>query len=315
MTAFAAGLPGGRVLVTGAGGFIGGHLIRRLQAAGVEVHAWVRRRPPDAPAGVRWWIGDLTRLATVRDGLREARPDVIFHLAGHVAGSRDVSLVEPTLYGNLVATVNLCIASVDAGCRRIVLSGSLEEPSTGDAVPASPYAASKGAASAYARMFHALYGLPAVIARLFMVYGPAQRDMRKLVPYVIRSLLDGEPPRVSSGRRLVDWVYVEDAAEGLMAAAAASGVEGLTLDIGSGVLTTVRQVVEDLARLVGAPVAPLFGAVPDRPMEQVRVADTARTEALTGWRPSTPLADGLRKTVEWYRQELKGGRPGAPVTT
>jgi nucleoside-diphosphate-sugar epimerase len=90
----------------------------------------------------------------------------------------------------------------------------------------SPYAAAKFAASAYGRMFHALYHTPVTILRLFMVYGPGQQDLRKLVPYVTLALLKGEMPRVSSGVREVDRIYVDDVAAGYLAAATATGVEG-----------------------------------------------------------------------------------------
>jgi len=93
-------------------------------------------------------------------------------------------------------------------------------------------------------MFFALYQLPVVILRVFMVYGPGQGDLQKLVPYVITSLLKGETPRFTSGTREVDWIYVEDVVAAFLEAARAPGVEGATLDVGTGKLVTVRQVVE-----------------------------------------------------------------------
>ena len=151
----------------------------------------------------------------VADLFAEIRPRVVLHLASHVAGSRDLSLVRPTLRDNLLSSVHLLEQAALHGCDRFVLVGSLEE-ATDDSAPSSPYAAAKAAATSYGRMFHALYDLPVVIARVFMVYGPGPQDERKLVPYVVRSLLDGETPSFSSGVRPVDWVFVEDVAEGLV---------------------------------------------------------------------------------------------------
>jgi nucleoside-diphosphate-sugar epimerase len=145
-----------------------------------------------------------------------------------------------------------------------------------------------------------LYAAPVVTARLFMVYGPGQRDERKLVPYVVRSLLAGESPRVSSGVRPVDWVYVADVVEALLCCATAPGLEGRTIDVGTGRLTTVRDVALRLSRLIGGG-EPIFGVVEDRPFEQVRAADPAALTALLG-RPPTALDAGLRDTVAWYRQ-------------
>jgi UDP-glucose 4-epimerase len=296
-----------KILVTGASGFIGSHLCRRLCKGGAEVHAISRTRSHDTEHGVRWWQGDLAEIATVQDLLARVKPHVIFHLASHVVGARDLHAVMPTFRCNLMSTVNLLIVAGQVGCRRIVVAGSLEEPEQGDleAVPCSPYAAAKWAASAYALMFHALYQLPVVILRIFMVYGPAQRDLRKLVPYVILSLLRGEAPKLTSGQRPVDWIYVEDVVEGLLAAAQAPDVEGSTIDIGSGELVPIRAVVERLIQIIDPDVEALFGAVPDRPFEQVRLADTARSNAMMGWKPTTPLEEGLKRTVDWYKQRLR----------
>ena len=227
--------------------------------------------------------------------MRTVEPDLIFHLASHVAGSRSLELVMPTFSGNLVTTVNLLAAATEIGCRRIVLTGSLEEPSPEAdwLVPSSPYAAAKYAASTYARMFHNLYQTPVVILRLFMVYGPAQQDLKKLIPYVILSLLEGRAPQMSSGVRKVDWVYVDDVVNAYLAAATANAAEGHTFDIGSGTLIRVRDVVERLAEAVNPKVMPLFGAIPDRLYEQERVADVGRASAVLGWQPTTNLDEGL----------------------
>ena len=298
-------LSGQRALVTGASGFIGSALVRRLLQEGTDVYAVSRNPPPAEPGRVHWCQGNLEDLTTARRVFDEAKPGLVFHLASHVAGARELALVLPTFASNLASTVNLLTVAAERGCDRLVLTGSLEEPTEPEAAPSSPYAAAKHAASGYARMFHALFATPVVMLRLFMVYGPGQADVRKLVPSVILSLLRGEPPRVSSGGREIDWIFVEDVVGALMAAAGAPGAVGKTLDVGSGHLVSVRSVVERLGQLVDPGVQALFGAVPDRPLEQVRVADTALTTTLTGWRPTTALDEGLRRTIEWYAERFQ----------
>lgn len=304
-----APLAGRRALVTGASGFIGSALCRHLSQAGMEVHGVSRTEHHATDSCARWHTNRLDDIEAVRALFKAARPDYVFHLASHVAGSRAIELVLPTFSANLTSTVNLLTAATEQGCERILLTGSLEEPEPGPdhAVPSSPYAAAKFAASAYGRMFHALYNTPVAILRLFMVYGPGQQDLRKLVPYVTLALLKGQTPELSSGTRKVDWIYVDDIAAGYLAAATAKGVEGATVDLGSGRLDTVRTVVEELVGLINPHIQPLFGSVPERALEQIRMADTESSFRLLGWRTQVSLHDGLARTAEWYREKLQLG--------
>lgn len=299
-----ATIKGQRVLVTGATGFIGTALCRALVAEGADVHATSRFAHERADR-LHWWQVDLSQAETIAEVVRQSKPSVIFHLASHVSGDRALGAVTQTLRNNLISTVNVLAAAYESGTARVVLAGSMEEcdPSEPDAVPVSPYAAAKTAASTYARLFYGLYGLPVVNLRLYMVYGPGQRDTTKLVPYVTTSLLHGEQPRLSSGEREVDWVFVDDVVAAFLAAVHAPVADGRPVDIGSGELTSVRSLVERLTALVGGPGEPLFGALDDRPMEHRRFADVERTLQSMGWKPRTPLDTGLRRTVQWYRTQ------------
>jgi UDP-glucose 4-epimerase len=292
-----------RVLVTGASGFIGKHLCRRLVREGHEVHGVSRN--PRQEGDVRWRQADLADATATRELLEQVRPDTVFHLASYVSGSRDLDAVLPTMQHNLVAAVNVLVAAAGSGCGLVALTGSMEEPESpsGEPTPASPYAAAKYASGAYGRMIHALHDLAVVNLRVFMVYGPGQDDRTKLVPYVVTSLLRGERPRLSSGVRPVDWVYVDDVVDAFLAAARTPDLAGATLDVGSGELVTIRSIVEQIVETVGTAVEPDFGALPDRPLEQVRTADVERTRSMIGWEPRTTLAAGLRTTVEWYLRE------------
>lgn len=296
-------MAGRTALVTGATGFIGSHLCNRLVQMGCEVHG-VSRKAENRQAGVRYWLGDIVDFETVRNIVGTVKPEYVFHLAAEVTGERSLQVVLPTLRSNLTGTVNLLTAAAESQCRRIVHAGSLEEPDEAQMVPCSPYAAAKAASSGYAQMFHSLYRLPVVTARLFMVYGPGQRDSNKLIPYVTLCLLRGESPQLSSGGRPVDWIYVGDVVDGLLATAMSPKIEGTTVELGSGTLVTVRAMVEMLAAFVDSPAKPIFGARPDRPMERIRHAQLTATEAAISWRPEVSLREGLQKTVEWYREQL-----------
>jgi UDP-glucose 4-epimerase len=291
-----------RVVVTGGSGFIGGHLVRALVDAGDDVYAVSRRRRNGD--GASWLVADLSDGASTGSVFEQVKPEVVFHLAGFVSGSRDLSAVAPSLRDNVVASVNVLVESARCGAR-VVLAGSMEEPEAGagDASPASPYAAAKASVAAHAAMLHRLHALSVVTMRLFMVYGPGQHDRSKLVPYVVSSLLDRVPPQLSSGTRPVDWIYVDDVVRALVDVASRDDVAGDTLDIGSGVLTTVRALVERIASMIETGVRPAFGALPDRPNEVIRVADCESTRRAIDWKPAVALDEGLRRTIEWYRTD------------
>lgn len=300
---------GKRFLVTGASGFIGRAVCEKLLELGGHVHGISRSPVDNQHERYTHWRADLAQAAEVDRVVEQSAPNYLVHLASRVTGSRDLDCVRDTFAANLTSTVNLLVASQQGGIRKCVLAGSLEEP-PGEAfnpVPASPYAASKWASSGYARMFHALYGTKVAVARIFMVYGPGQRDVRKLVPYVCLSSAKAQNPKLMSGARPVDWIYVDDVVDGLLAMLQSGPEDGDYVELGTGQLTTTGEVAKRLCELSGNRVAPELGALADRAMEQVRRADLARTRQQIDWRPQASLADGLRMTYEWYNNAQNRG--------
>ncbi len=287
---------GRRVLVTGATGFIGHAAALRLSSLGASVTR-IARRPREGVLAA-----DLADPETCRRVLSDSPCDVILHTVGHPFAARTLERVLPTFRDNLAATVHLLTAAAEQRTSRVVLCGSLEEPESGELRESlsSPYALSKSAASAYARLFHSLFALPVVTARLFMVYGPGQHDFTKLIPGSILKLLNGQPPEIASPQRPVDWIYVDDVVEGLLACAAAPGIEGRTIDIGTGVLTSVGEIAHTLHTLIPGSPTPRLGNAP-RPNEQVRSARLDQTRSLLAWSPRVPLREGLERTIRWAR--------------
>lgn len=245
------------ILVTGASGFIGSHLLERLKQAGSVVYALSRNFTPSKNDGIHWVKGDVSNLEELRNVFSNANPNIVFHLASQVTGNRDVSQIDPTLRSNLVSTVNLLTLVTQFKCERFVTIGSMEEPDVNsNDVPNSPYSAAKWAGTGYARMFFNLYNTPVVNATLYMVYGPDQKDMTKLIPYVTSSLLQGIAPKLSSGKRDVDWIYVSDVVDGLIEMAITPGVEGKIIDLGSGETCSIRSLIEKLVDIIKPDVSP-----------------------------------------------------------
>ncbi len=294
-------LRGADVLVTGATGFIGRALCPALAARGARVHALSRSggKPPGAEAS---WSCDAANEESLRRLVAQIRPMLVYHLAGHVTGSRQASVVLSTFHSKLTSTVNLLVATGSLPGCRVVLAGSLEEPDAAEPVPVSPYAAASAAAASYGALFHALFGQAVLHARLFMVYGPGDPNESRVIPYTIRRLLTGTSPELGLGTRPIDWIYIDDVVSGLIALGETASIQAGSFDLGSGVTHTVREVAQRIAEMIGSAAEIEFGAHAEPERERVRSADLAATRAQLGWSPRVALDEGLARTVAWMRE-------------
>ena len=295
---------GCRVLVTGANGFVGLHLCEALLGLNAEVHALSRSAErQEFPSGIHRHSVDLKNITAVRKSIRKIRPDVVYNLAGLVNTRQYLSLVIPTLKNNLVGSVNLFLTLAEESCRRLIVVGSSEEPGAGrlGGIASSPYAAAKEAETEYAKMFNSIFSMPVVVARPFMSYGPRQ-PVEKIIPYVITSLLQERSPKISSGRRVCDLIYIQDLVMGLILSGFQSDLTGKAIDLGAGVGMTIKEAVCTIAALIPSSAKPEFGAIPDRLYEAPQIANSEETFRLLGFRPLWSLKDGLEVTLEWYRE-------------
>lgn len=309
MTVVSSGWSGLRVLITGASGFIGSPLAQELRRRAADVHGVSRSKRHSRDGSVTWWQADLTNSDATRDVLARIRPDVVYHLSSLADGGLDVRLVLPTFQSDTVATVNVLAAAATARIRRLILAGSLEEPSAGEAA-SSPYAAAKAASRVYGTMFHALYGMPVVWARIFMTYGPGQPDW-KLIPYCTRAFLQGVSPRIASPDRQVDWIHVEDVVQGLVSVGQTPGIDGETFDLGSGQLVPIADVVRQIQSRVN-PAVPWECDRAVAPAKPVRCADVGATHARLAWRPRLALETGLERTITLLVAGTAAGSCAAP---
>ena len=310
-------LTGETVLVTGASGFIGRHLVQRLATLGVGrivCTSGASKREAEPP--IEWVTADLGERGAFDALLGSHRFTRVIHLATHASGAQSVAAFRAAVDSCVTATGDLLVAALEhCPDARIVMPGSLEasDPLCGPAEFGSPYAAAKATAHILAGAARRLHRLPVVTARIGFVYGPDDPNGKRLVPYTIDTLLDGGRARLSQGLRIEDWIYVDDAADGLIVAAFAEPPPDSTdtpdsadtLDIGSGHPTCARDIVQKLRALIGAGEL-AFGELPDRPGPPGFIADVETTTRLTGWQPRVPLDEGLRKTVDWHRRRRNG---------
>jgi nucleoside-diphosphate-sugar epimerase len=291
------------VALTGASGFIGARLARRLMQAGAAVSAWLPETASlaalgSAAASLERYDVDVRNGPMVRRAAAQSRPEVVFHLAA--AGVQDPFLpLEQALRVNVAGTVNVIQAARDA--RRIVHVGTsheLGERRPGGPDPISTYAASKAAAWAFARMLHRAQGAPVVGAQLFQVYGPGQ-SAGTVLGAALASASAGQEFAMTAGEQVRDWVYVDDVVDGLLAAAAARGVEGEYFELGTGVGHALAEVIQRLFELAGTLARPRPGALPYRPGEVMRlVADPRPARERLGWAAQVELDEGLKSLIQ-----------------
>jgi UDP-glucose 4-epimerase len=288
------------ILITGAAGFIGSHLCAALIAQGHDVHALSRSKPRISDPLLHWHKVDLTHARATQRAFHAIRADVVFDLCSNTQDERDLAMVGPTFRDELETTIHVLTALAETGCKRLILAGSLEEPEPGR-VALSPSGAAKAASRIYAGMFHHVYGLPVVMARVFMAYGPGQ-PARKAMAECIRAMLAHTPVHLHDPQRQFDWIYIDDVVEGLIRAASATGVEGKSVDLGSGTLTSVLDIAEQIKMITGSSSPIHADSFPTRRHEHAPVADVLTAHTLLQWSPRTSLLTGLESTIRHCRE-------------
>ena len=305
-----------KVLVTGATGFVGACLSRRLLETGHEVHAFVRRSAnlwrlaEIAPHIVQHDV-DLRDAHAVEQAVASIRPGKIFHLAtyGGFSFQKDVDAIYAA---NLLGTVNLVQACEKVGFDCFIHTGSSSEygiksvpmKETDLLEPLGDYAVSKAAATLYCRSAALLKGLPIVTLRIFSPYGPWD-DPQRLIPYVIASLLSGTVPALSNPAFVRDYIFIDDVIDAYLAVMAADIIAGEIYNVGSGRQTGIGEAVDRIVTVLDNGITPRWGAEPPRKTEPaVWVADTGKLQSHFNWKAATSLEGGLQQTVGWMREHL-----------
>lgn len=322
---------GTKVLVTGADGFIGSHLVEALVDCGADVtalcwynsfdtHGWIDELPEATRARVKVVRGDVRDAALVRRVVEVQ--EIVFHLAALIAIPYSYVAAQSYVETNVLGTLNVLEAARDSDVTRVVHTSTSEVYGTAVSLPIgeghplrgqSPYSASKIGADMMAEAFVRSYGLPVAILRPFNTFGPRQSE-RAVIPAIIRQSLDPtcHVLRMGDTSTRRDFTFVNDMAAAFLALGSAANIEfGRAYNAGSGKAISVAELLKLIVELAGC----------EKPVEQENIrirpcfsevrtllADSSRFTAATGWRPAVGLRDGLQQTVSWWRGRLASGR-------
>lgn len=316
-----------RVLVTGAGGFIGSHLTERLVKLGARTRALVHYNA----LGNRGWLeqsplqDEITIIAgdvCDRDSVREAMQgvEIVFHLAALIAIPYSYHAPASYLRTNIEGTLNVLQVSREMNVDRIIHTSTSEVYGTACYVPIdeahplqgqSPYSASKIGADKLAEAFFFSFGLPIVTVRPFNTFGPRQ-SARAVIPTIITQCLVGDRIHLGNLHPTRDLNYVSNTVDGFILAAATPQAIGQTINLGSGREISIAELVRMIARLADRPVAIESDAQRIRPAKsevERLCADNSLARTLLGWKPIISLEEGLSRTIKWFEENLPRYRP------
>ena len=310
------------VLVTGAGGFIGSHLVERLVSLKAKTRAlvhynslgsagWLDESP--ARGEVELIFGDVCD----RERLREAAQgvEIVFHLAALIAIPYSYQAPSSYVSANVVGTMNLLQTAKDIGIARIVHTSTSEVYGTAQYIPIdeahplqcqSPYAATKAAADKLAEAFYCSYNLPVVIVRPFNTFGPRQSS-RAVIPTIITQLLSGGALRLGNLSPTRDFNFVANTVDGFVLAAETPDAIGKTVNLGSGREISIGDVAVLIARMMDV------GSDFELDERRVRpggsevgrlLADNSAARRIMGWQPAVSLENGMEQTIDWFRRNM-----------
>lgn len=305
-----------RTVVTGAGGFIGSHLVRALAQQKAEVHVILRKKLSQhrgLPENV--WIhkADIRRPLQIKRGIKAISPQKVFHLAAFTNPSRSPETTKAAVETNLIGTLNLLEAIDGTDCDHFINTGTCEEYGQNKAPfketqlpdPVSPYSASKSAAVLFCNMYHRTYGYPITSLRPFLVYGPGQ-NKKMFVPSLIMAALGGQDFKTTGGKQTREMNYISDIVDGYLKAALSKKAIGETINLGNGKQYSIRYIAKKINEITGNRIKILFGTIPYRENEIWRLyCDNSKARKILEWEPKVGLAEGLNLTINWYLKKME----------
>lgn len=306
-----------KVLVTGANGFIGSHITRKLLNKGYDVGITKREqsdlwRIKDISDKLTTYIADLSNTENVMEVIADFKPNYILHLATYYTVQHQPQEIQLITNTNITGTLNLLEASKKNSVDLFVNTSSCfvyEESDDkiseeNNLRPLNLYALSKINSEEACTFYSNNYGLKTVTFRIFPPYGPADHQ-RRLIPFVINNILNDEKLEMTSGKQKWDFIYVEDIADAYLKVIQNSEQikNHEIFNLGTGQAFSIREVVSILNNLMENKVQPVWGAIPQRKNEIWNMhADIKKTNDKINWQPKISLKEGLKLTLNWYKK-------------
>ncbi len=314
-----------KVLVTGAGGFIGSHLIEKLVKLGVNMRALIRYNsrndfglieilPNKIKAKIDIVAGDLRDSETIREIMKDR--EIIFHLGALIDIPYSYLHPREVVQTNVMGTLNILTAAKDMNIERIIHTSTSEVYGTAQYSPIdekhflqgqSPYSATKIAADKLAESFYCSFNLPITTIRPFNTYGPRQ-SARAIIPTIITQMLTKKEIFLGSLSPTRDFTYVSDTVESFIKAAQSDKSIGEVINVGSNFEISVGSLVEKISYLIGKKVKITCDKKRIRPKKSEvgrLIADNSKAKGLIDWSPKITIDNGLKKTIEWIEKNIK----------
>jgi len=302
-----------KLLVVGGTGFIGMNLVKKAILQGFNVTVISLNKPADdkSISGAEYISADITDIELLQEKLKGNIFEYVINLSGYIDHSNLSAGGRKVIDTHFIGLLNLLeVLDLDK-LKRFVQIGSSDEygnlpaPQSEELreAPISPYSLSKVASTQLLQMLYKTEGLPAVIFRLFLVYGPGQ-DNNRFLPQLIQGCLADASFPTSEGRQLRDFCFVDDVTNGIMMALCNDQVNGELINLASGKPVAIRDIVEQVRSTIGKG-TPNFGEIPYRSGENMELyANISKANKILGWRPSVTVKEGIIKTADYYQREI-----------
>lgn len=316
---------GKKVVVTGAGGFIGSHLVEQLLKEGALVTAIVRYNS----LGTDGWLKcierelrthlEIQRMHLIEmDSLRSALngKEIVFNLAAHIGIPYSYVNPQEVIENNVLSTLNLLLVSKEVGINKIIQTSTSEVfgsarqvpiPESHVFQPQSPYSASKIATDSIAMSFYYSFDLPVTIVRPFNTYGPRQSS-RAIIPTVVSQALSGKTIKVGATNTTRDFTYVEDTVQGFLMVAESGNTIGQSYNLGTGKEISISELISAILRIMDSQAEIVLDEKRIRPEKsevQRLCSDNSKVRKEVGWLPKYSFDEGLKKTITWISKNME----------